>query len=139
MPNMDQHFLLPPTPADWRSLAIGLAEFQADQMPRPVRSTFDQLRVTAWDVATNSAFWRTVQLPSLGPGLLPWMVLGLLIGQATSGRLSGGWPSLSNPFFLWPSLWLVGWFGLTLVVDAIRHSRAKGQVFQLADRLGLFY
>jgi hypothetical protein len=139
MINSARHFIAPRSRDDWRTLALGLAELSSDAMPAAEQAAFERLRDTAWDVASYAAVWHTVQLPSLGPGLLPGVVLGLLlIGQAISGRLTGGWTSLSNPFFLGPSLWLVGWFGLTLVVAAIRHGRAKGEVLQLAARLGLF-
>src|SRR5258708_4267564 len=139
MISLARHFTRPRSRDDWRSLALGLADLSGDVLPASEQATFERLRDTAWDVASDAAFWRTVQLPSLGPGLLPWVVLGLvIIGQATSGHLSGSWPSLSDPFFLWPSLWLLSWFGLTLVLAAIRHARAKAQVLQLAVLLGLF-
>jgi|SRR5579859_7569422 len=134
-----RHFVPPRSRDDWRTLALGLAELSGDALPASDQAAFERLRDTAWDVASHAAYWHTVQLPSLGPGLLPWVVLGLLlIGQAASGHLTGAWPSLSDPFFLWPSLWLLGWFGLTLVVAAVRQARAKAQVFQLAVRLGPF-
>src|SRR5579859_8091178 len=106
-----RHFVPPRSRDDWRTLALGLAELSGDGLPASDQAAFERLRDTAWDVASHAAYWHTVQLPSLGPGLLPWVVLGLLL--------------------------LLGWFGLTLVVAAVRHARAKAQVFQLAVRLSL--
>ena len=72
-----RHFSLPRTRDDWRALALGLAERSSDELPAGERAAFELLRDTAWDVATYAAFWRTVQLPSLGPGLLPWVVMAV--------------------------------------------------------------
>ena len=137
------HLSIPRTRDDWRALALGLAERSSDEIPAGEHGAFELLRDTAWDVATYDAFWRTVQLPSLGPGLLPWMVIAVLtVVMLVTGHMPPGpWPSLSdlsNPFILWPSLWLLGWFVLTVALAAIRHIRAKRQALKLGVRIGLF-
>jgi hypothetical protein len=137
---VSQSFLPPRSRADWRTLALRLAELTPDQWPARDRSTLDQLKDLTWDVASYAAFWHTVQLPSMGPGLLPWVVIALAsAGPLMAGQFPpSGWPNLSDPFILWPSLWLVGWYALTLGLAALRHRRAKRQVLQLGTRLGLF-
>jgi hypothetical protein len=125
--------------AGWRALALALAALPPEQVPPAQAADFQRLRHTAWDVAAYDAFWRTVQLPSLGPGLLPWAVILLVtLLLAAEGRLQGAWPALDSPFVLWPSLWLLAWFGLTLAVAAVRHRRAQRQVLRLGVRLQLF-
>ncbi len=135
---MNDRLVVPRIAADWRELALRLADWQPGTLPAAEPGDVERLKETAWDVASYAAFWRTVQLPSLGPGLLPWVVVVLgTANAALSGHWSGGWPSLSDPFVLWPSLWLVGWFALTLGLALIRHARAKRQVLRLGARLGL--
>ena len=137
---MAQRFSPPRSRADWRSLALGLAELPADSGPAGDRSILDQLKNLSWDVATYAAFWHTVQLPALGPGLLPWVVIGVVgvIGLVNGIFPPAGWPNLSDPFVLWPSLWLLGWYALTLVLATIRHRRAQRLVLQLGAHLGFF-
>ena len=132
-------FPLPRSRADWRALALDLAALPAEQAPPAERGAFEQLRETAWDVASNAAYWRTVQLPSLGPGLLPWVVMGLLmINVVLGGHAAGGWPDLANPFVLWPSLWLLAWFTFTWLLAVIRHRRAQSRALALGAHFGFF-
>ena len=137
--NSATRFARPTCRADWRALALGLAALPADQAPVDQRAEFKRLRDTAWDVASHAAFWRTVQLPSLGPGLLPWMVLVVvMIVAVVSGHLPDGWPDLANPFFLWPSLWLLAWFAFTFILATVRHRRAQSRVLALGAQLSVF-
>jgi hypothetical protein len=128
----------PRTALDWRQLALEFAALPPGAVPAASGRELARLKDLAWDVASHAAFWRTVQLPSLGPGLLPWMVVLLAFANAAlSGRWRAAWPDLSSPFFLWPSLWLLGWYALTLGLAAIRHARARRQVVRLGAQLGL--
>jgi len=132
-------FSPPRSRAEWCALALRLAELPPEQMPAGDRAAFQQLRNTAWDVASGAAYWQTVQLPSLGPGLLPLTVIALLtINMAAGGQLTGSWPDFSSPFLLWPCLWLMGWWGGTAILAAIRHRRAQGRALALGAQLHLF-
>ena len=129
----------PQSRAEWRALALKLADLPVDQVAAGESADFEQLRDTAWDVATYAAYWHTVQLPSLGPGLLPWTVLVVAaINTIVSGHWPDRWPDVSDPFLLWPSLWLLGWFGLTLILAVVRHRRAQHRVLTLGTRFNLF-
>jgi hypothetical protein len=136
---MNSHFRKPRSRDDWRQFALGLADLQPGALPAVDRHTLDRLQETAWDVANYAAFWRTVQLPWLAPGLLPWVVVlvGVTVALPFGPPMSGPWPSLSSPFVLWPSLWLLGWFALTFGLAAIRHGLAKRRVLRLSADLGL--
>jgi len=129
----------PQSRADWQALALSLAEQPVDAAPAGEQADFAQLRDTAWDVATAAAFWHTLQLPSLGPGLLPLTVMALVAVIApASGHWPDSWPDLSSPFLLWPYLWLISWFCFTLVLAALRHRRAQRRVLTLGTQLNLF-
>jgi len=132
-------FSPPRSQAEWRALALRLAELPPEQMPAGDRAAFQQLRNTAWDVASGAAYWQTVQLPSLGPGLLPLTVMEVVaILAVVSGRLPEGWPDFSSSFLLWPCLWLLVWWGGTAILAAIRHRRAQGRALALGAQLYLF-
>ena len=134
---------LPRTPDDWRGLALALANLPVGQAPGRAQAEFDQLKDLVWDVASYAAFWHTVQLPSLGPGLLPWVVI--LIASASSWlnpeawhhRNPATWPSLGDPFILLPSLWLLGWYLLTELFAVRRHRANQRPAVKLAFDLGL--
>ena len=129
----------PRTGAEWRDLALALAALRPGDVPAAEAGELGRLKDTAWDVASCAAFWHTVQLPSLGPGLLPWVVMLLaMFNTVLAGHGPEAWPDPASPFVLWPSLWLLGWFGLTLGLAAVRHARAKRQVLRLGAQLGLF-
>jgi hypothetical protein len=90
-------------------------------------------------VASYAAYWQTVQLPSLGPGLLPLTVMAVAaILAVAGGRLPEGWPDFSSPFLLWPCLWLLVWWSGTAILAALHHRRAQGRVLMLGTRLKLF-
>jgi DMSO/TMAO reductase YedYZ heme-binding membrane subunit len=109
----------------------------SERVPSADRPALKQLKDATWDIASYAAFWRTVQLSSLGPGLLPGLVvLLLMVPQIARGNL-GPSPRPSDPFILWPSLWLLGWFALTFALAPIRHASMQRRALRLARHLGL--
>ncbi len=68
---MMQSLARPPSRANWRGTALGLAALPDKQVPSDERGACGPLRVTAWDAASDAAYWRTAQLRSLGLGRLP--------------------------------------------------------------------
>jgi hypothetical protein len=127
---------------DWQKISIDLVNLSADQFENYDTDRFEQFKMLISYIASRKAFWHTVQLQSLAPGLLPWVVI--IIGMLMMSIETGELPSMmyifqyGDPFMAFWGFWLLGWYGLTLVFAIRKNQITKRKAIEVGYKIGIF-